>query len=302
MRWIYRAASRVGAAVMRRLDDPNERYQQRIVNNMANLYRVIRPGDVVLVEGRSRIARYIKVFSQSHWSHVAIHVGDAAGRGGPLAGSGRLPRDLSREDARHLLVEANSGEGVVVVPLRKYEHYNIRICRPMGIRDDDRQRVIARIIAAVGKRYDQRNIVDIALMQLHLKGGNGSRPTDRLGAGSEYEVFCSGMIAEAFQNVGYPIVPVLVPAGRGRLVLKDNPWGQRLHMRHFSQILPRDFDLSPNFDIIKFNIPDPSRFNYRCLPWVHTPRAADGTVPVSAPRGRRPEADGAPPEGPDILL
>jgi len=34
-------------------------------------------------------------------------------------------------------------------------------------------------------------------------------------------------------------------------------------MRHFSQILPRDFDLSPNFEIIKFNIIDAGPFDYR---------------------------------------
>ena len=73
-------------------------------------------------------------------------------------------------------------------------------------------------------------------------------------------------------------MPVLVPAGRGRLVLRDNPYGHRLKMRHYSQILPRDFDLSPNFEIIKFNIPDPHHFQYRRLPWV---APLDGTLPVS---------------------
>ena len=34
-----------------------------------------------------------------------------------------------------------------------------------------------------------------------------------------------------------------------------------------SQILPRDFDLSPNFEIIKFNIIKNKKFNYRNLLW-----------------------------------
>jgi len=43
------------------------------------------------------------------------------------------------------------------------------------------------------------------------------------------------MIAKAFPKVGYPILP-------------HDPT-----LRHDSQVLPRDFDLSPNFQIIKFN-------------------------------------------------
>jgi hypothetical protein len=77
------------------------------------------------------------------------------------------------------------------------------------------------------------------------------------------------MIAKAFQNVGYPIVPALNPTPTDR----HNPYGARLIMRHFSQILPRDFDLSPNFEVIKFNIIG-QPFNYQEL-WQerldHTP-------------------------------
>lgn len=36
-----------------------------------------------------------------------------------------------------------------------------------------------------------------------------------------------------------------------------------MFMRHFSQILPRDFDLSPNFEIIKFNIIKGGAFDYK---------------------------------------
>jgi hypothetical protein len=38
-------------------------------------------------------------------------------------------------------------------------------------------------------------------------------------------------------------------------------------MRHYSQILPRDFDLSPNFQIIKFNNIEEGEFDYRSLRW-----------------------------------
>lgn len=44
----------------------------------ANLFRirVIRKGDVVLVEGRSEISRIIQVLTQSSWSRSVFYVGD----------------------------------------------------------------------------------------------------------------------------------------------------------------------------------------------------------------------------------
>ena len=75
------------------------------------------------------------------------------------------------------------------------------------------------------------------------------------------------MIAQAFHRVGYPIVPALKPSEEDPRTLKNNPYGAKLVMRHYSQVLPRDFDLSPNFEIIKFNIIKGGKFNYKSLPW-----------------------------------
>ncbi len=35
----------------------------------------IRPGDVLLVEGRSRVSEIIKVITQSPWTHSALYLG-----------------------------------------------------------------------------------------------------------------------------------------------------------------------------------------------------------------------------------
>ncbi len=53
---------------------------------------------------------------------------------------------------------------------------------------------------------------------------------------------------------------------------RENPFGSRMVMRHYSQILPRDFDLSPNFEIIKFNLLDAGHFDYKSI-WADTPGA-----------------------------
>jgi hypothetical protein len=244
------------------LEQDNPAYQQRIFNNLNKLRKVIRKGDVLIVEGRSQMSRVIKLFSSSHWSHVAMYVGDELIQ--PDHPNRRYYLSVFGHQAQHLLVEAFSGQGVTVTPLYRYRDYNIRICRPYGILPEDLDAVVKDVLQHIGRRYDDRNIVDIAWMM--ISGFFSSRwkssRTSCLGSCNEFQVICSGMIAKAFQKVGYPIVPGLTPLPAGQRALPANPYGARLLMRHFSQILPRDFDLSPNFEVIKFNlIGEP--FDYR---------------------------------------
>ena len=39
----------------------------------------LRPGDVLLVDGNTRISSAIKYLTQSTWSHAALYLGDALG-------------------------------------------------------------------------------------------------------------------------------------------------------------------------------------------------------------------------------
>jgi hypothetical protein len=73
------------------------------------------------------------------------------------------------------------------------------------------------------------------------------------------------MIANAFQKVGYPIVPSLLPASGIDNGQTSDPYGSKLIMRHYSQIVPRDFDLSPNFEIVKYNIIGLGHFEYKSI-------------------------------------
>lgn len=173
------------------------------------------------------------------------------------------------EDARHLIIEAFTGKGVVAVPLRKYHDHNIRVCRPFTINRKDMQAVITEVIGNLGKRYDQQNIIDIALMLLPSWINPFKKRSIRacLGNCNDFQVICSAMIARAFQRVGYPIVPGLSTEEKEQKTSNKNPYGARLVMRHPSQVLPRDFDLSPNFEIIKFNIIKDGKFDYKRLPW-----------------------------------
>jgi hypothetical protein len=62
-----------------------------------------------------------------------------------------------------------------------------------------------------------------------------------LGSSSSREVICSALIAKAFYRAGITIQPALDAVGR------SGTW----QVRHPSYIMPRDFDLSANFQILK---------------------------------------------------
>ena len=84
------------------LTKPVARYSLRVPNDMAQLRRYIRKGDVLLVEGNERISEVMKYLSQSSWSHAALYVGDE-----PLRRSPEMRRELIEkygDEANYLLV------------------------------------------------------------------------------------------------------------------------------------------------------------------------------------------------------
>ena len=256
----------MGRLLFKRLETPIKSYEKRIINNMENLYQVIRKGDVLLVEGRSKISHIIQLLTQSSWSHVAFYVGDAL-IGRKIEGEKKALDGADDRNRQHMLVEADIGSGVIAVPLTKYCDYNIRICRPFGIKAKDMEIVAEEIISNIGKHYDHQNILDLAILLLPSFLNPFKKRTIKacLGGCTEYKVICSGMIAKAFQKVGYPIVPALLPKSDLGDKQMNNPYGSKLIMRHFSQIVPRDFDLSSNFEIIKYNIIGMGKFDYKSI-------------------------------------
>ena len=221
-------------------------YQRRVPNDEGELKTLLRPGDVLLVEGNARISQIIKYLTQSSWSHAAMYLGDALLRwGGPEA-----DRALERygPEAAHLLLESDLKEGVRAVPLAQYLDCNLRICRPLGLRPESLDRVLVEMFQHLGVRYDHRNTLDLAryLIPFHLVPRRFRRRSLYLGSSSSREVICSALIAKAFYRVGLTIQPPLQPLGSG-------PGGhpEPIQVRHPSYIMPRDFDLSANFEILK---------------------------------------------------
>jgi hypothetical protein len=243
-------------------------YQRRIPNNLENLKKHIRPGDVLLVEGKSRVAQIIKYVTQSSWSHSTIYVGEQPVReGGP---HGERFRALYGEEARHLVIEADLEHGVFPVPLAKYVDYNVRVCRPYCLTDEDRDRVVDEVVSHIGDQYDRRQLVDLGryLTPFHLLPGRWRRKAFFSGQSDSRAVICSSLIAQAFLGVRYPILPVL-PGSVGEEKADGlYPWGTRIRSPHPRLVLPRDFDLSPYFRIVKFNSVEEGPFEYQRLEWL----------------------------------
>jgi hypothetical protein len=83
-------------------------------------------------------------------------------------------------------------------------------------------------------------------------------------------IICSTLIAQAFDLVRYPILPTITRL-ESVLVQRDV-----LQVRDSSLCTPRDFDISPYFQVVKPNLMD--NFNYRLMHWIDLPRTAFSEV------------------------
>ncbi|MFP6663462.1 MAG: YiiX/YebB-like N1pC/P60 family cysteine hydrolase [Deltaproteobacteria bacterium] len=271
MGWLRERIFRLGAAY---LTKPLALYPQRAVLDPEILRQTLRKGDIILVEGDQRVSEVIKFLTQSSWSHAALYVGDAF--------SARSDEDAAELETRygpdtsHLLVEALLEGGVTMSPLAKYAGYNIRICRPTGLHADDLQRVLDETMSQLGTRYDMRHVIELAryFFPVNLLPRRFRRTALEAASTLTHDVICSSLIALAFQNVGFPILPSVV-AGETAPALPVR-WGRRRRgtpypgvFRHkrTNLITPRDFDLSPYFEIVKVNLERPEPFDYQRIRW-----------------------------------
>ena len=243
------------------LTRPIRGYEPFAISDPEKLAAMLRPGDVLLVEGNQRISTAIKYLTQSTWSHAALFVGAALGSG----------TDPFRSP---VLVEADLEEGVIAVALAKYADLNTRICRPVGLTDEDLRRVIAYVLERRGYSYDLKNVVDLAryLLPTPPVPVYWRRRLLALGSGDPTRAICSTLIAQAFQSVRYPILPHV----EQRQAQKGDKCGytvnEILHIRHYSLFTPRDFDISPYFRVIKPTAEHD--FDYRKLNWADVPATA----------------------------
>lgn len=220
----------------------------------------VKPCDVLLIEGRSRVSEVIKLITQSPWSHAALYVGRLHD-----IEDARL-REIVKEyydgpPDQQLIIESELGMGTVIRPLNVYEQEHIRICRPKGLHFNDVQDVIRYAVSRLGYSYDVRQILDLArfLFPWWIMPRRWRSSLFSTNVGDTTKTVCSTMIAESFNFVQFPILP---------LVKLDENNNMQLFRRNPKLCVPRDFDYSPYFEIIKYPFVDYGYHkDYRLLPW-----------------------------------
>ncbi len=240
-------------------------YQPFSVHRTASLAAIMQPGDILLVEGDQRVSSAIKYLTQSTWSHAAFYID-------------KMPditkNTIDGNDNNNLLIEADLENGVIAVPLSKYSKNNIRICRPLNLTESDLDKLCRYMANGIGMKYDLKNIID--LMRYLLPNPPVPRRWRRrmlaLGSGDPTRAICSTLIAQAFQSIQYPILPSRICTELDGKIKRE-----LMHIRHHSLFAPRDFDISPYFQIVKPELY--TEFDYLTIDW-HT--HSDGTAVVDS--------------------
>lgn len=216
------------------------------LSDFSHVCSEIRPGDVLLVEGRSYISRIIQRITLSPWSHAALYIGQIHD----------IKDTKSRETVKKksdynitalLLIESEIGVGTIVSPLTKYKDDHVRILRPHGLSKSNVQKVINYASSRLGGEYNLRHLLDLARFlfpwglfprrwRSSLFEHNALQPTRDI---------CSSMIADAFQSIKYPILP---------LIRENQDKNLELIRRNSKLFCPSDFDYSPYFDVIKYPV------------------------------------------------
>ncbi len=116
-------------------------------------------------------------------------------------------------------------------------------------------------INRIGFGYDTKNIVDLMRFLIPLPvPQRWRRRMIAFGSGDPTKIICSALIAQAFDAVRYPILPKITRAA-SRKARREI-----LHIRDSSLYMPRDFDISPYFEIVKPTIVH--GFDYLALHWA----------------------------------
>jgi Permuted papain-like amidase enzyme, YaeF/YiiX, C92 family len=239
----------LGKLIIKYLTQPHGSCAPGMPTSTQALEQSAQAGDVLLIEGRERISTAIKYLTQSTWSHAALCVGHNH-RTGALE-----------------FIETDAAHGVRLVTAGHYKGYHMRLCRPSGLAAEEVRAVCDYATARIGDMYDVRNVIDLAryLFPTPPVPLPWRRRMIALGSGDSTKAICSTLIAQAFEAVRYPVLPKITEENSNDADCMDCVH-EILHIRHFSLYTPRDFDVSPYFEIVKPTLT--LGFDYRTLKWA----------------------------------
>lgn len=245
---------KIGERLAHYLSAPRQQAIQVATSAPGLLAETLQPGDVLLVEGNTFFSTAIKYLTQSNWSHAALYVGTAIDQ-------------PDKEDPQLCLIEADTIDGVRSIELSHYETFHTRICRPVGLSEEERTSVINFAVNMLGHQYDLRNVLDLAryLLPKPPVPSRYRRKLLSIGSGDPTQAICSSLVAQAFQSIRYPILPENVVDKEESPACMDC-YQEMLHIKHHSLFTPRDFDVSPYFNIVKPTLS--GNFKFHDINWM----------------------------------
>ena len=233
--------------------------------HLCDFYQIIenaKPGDIWLIEGSNYASWIVQQVTRSTWSHTALYIGTLSDISDPKMREIVQKNCHHCTDAMQFVIETEVGLGTILSSVTKYKKSHVRVLRSQGLSHPYIQKVISYAIERIGKKYDVRHLLDLArfLFPWNIFPRKWRSSLFRHNALQPTKDLCSTMIAEAFESIKYPILPLI----------KKHKKGEKMELiqRNPELFTPSDFDCSPYFDVIKYPFFKLSkRLTPEKLPW-----------------------------------
>lgn len=216
--------------------------------------------DVILVEGRSVADDVVRDITCCQWTHSLLYIGRLMDIEDPDVRT-LIRQHIDCEPDMALVIDTRLGDGVQVRLFSDFEREHMRLCRPKGVADKDLIQVIRYAVSRLGTDREVTELPDLA--KFYFPWGliplNWRLALFRYNPGTHSRLMSSNLIADAFGFIQFPIMPLVKTTGRN---------GAQLFRRTPRLCLPKDIDLSPYFDVVKYPFIDFSNYSgENLLPW-----------------------------------
>ena len=229
------------------------------LSDFERVRQMLEPGDVILIDGQSRLDDTLKSITLSRWSRAALYLGRLHDIADP-AMRATLAAYLPCSPDTQLVVQARLDRGLVLEPLSVLEPDHLRICRPRGLPAGEQREVTRYAVSRLGIGSERAWWSLLALLMpwswlpRRWRTGLFARTASGL-----LRLLSGTTLGEAYSFVQFPVLPLVKRADQ------DQP---RLYRRQPRVFFAADFDHSPYFDVIKYPFIDQvTHEKLRLQPW-----------------------------------
>lgn len=229
------------------------------LSDFERVRQTLQPGDVLLIDGQSRLDDKLKSITLSRWSRTALYLGRLHDIADPSLRA-TLGAYLPCSPDTQLIVQARLDRGLVLEPLSALEPDHLRICRPRGLPQKERREVARYAISKLGLGSERAwwSLFALLMPWGWLPRSWRTSLFARTASGL-LQLLTGTTLGEAYSFVQYPVLPLVKRAQQ------DSP---ALYRRQPRVFFAADFDHSPYFDVIKYPFIDRvSGEKLRLQPW-----------------------------------